>query len=311
MENAPFFDDISIGLTGGAAHWVTTSDSLRIRVGHWPLAAAKGTVIVFPGRTEFIEKYTGAAQAFQERGYASVAIDWRGQGLADRMTANRDIGHVGRFADYQNDVSAAMQQVAALNLPRPWFLVAHSMGGCIGLRSLLDGLAVNAVMFSAPMWGIQMAGAVRPFAWGLSEISRYLRFDHRLSPGQSTESFLLRDSFETNPLTNDVTMFEAMRTQLRKRPELGLGGPSLRWLNMALHEMHQLHHRPAPNMPCLTYLGGRETIIDPDRIRQRMAGWPGGDLRFIPEGRHEMMMDSPSLRAAVFDATVAHFDAHR
>ncbi|WP_439155439.1 alpha/beta hydrolase [Yoonia sp.] len=311
MENAPFFDDIANGPSGGAAHWLKTCDGLRIRVGHWPLASAKGTAIIFPGRTEFIEKYGDTAAALRDRGYACVAIDWRGQGLADRMIANRGVGHVGHFTDYQNDVSALLDHIQVLDLPKPWFLMAHSMGGCIGLRSLMQGLTVNAAMFSAPMWGIQMSGAVRPFAWGLSEISKRLGFDQTLAPGQSAESFLLRDRFEINPLTNDEEMFDAMRGQLRARPELGLGGPSLRWLNMALREMQQLSRQPSPDMPCLTYLGGKESIVDPLRIRKRMADWPGGQLRFIPEGRHEMMMDRPALRAAVFDDTAAHFEAHR
>lgn len=310
METAPFFDDIVDGPDGGAAHWLKTTDGLRIRVGHWPLDAAKGTVIIFPGRTEYIEKYGDSASALRDRGYASAAIDWRGQGLADRMIAKRGVGHVGHFADYQNDVSAAMDHIAALDLPKPWFLIAHSMGGCIGLRSLMQGLAVKAVMFSAPMWGIQMAAPVRPFAWGLSEVSKRLGFDHTLAPGQSDESFLLRDSFDINPLTNDEEMFNAMRAQLRAHPELGLGGPSLRWLNMALREMQELGRMPSPDVPCVTYLGGRETIVEPDPIRKRMAHWPGGQLRFIPEGRHEMMMDTPALRASVFDETTAHFDAH-
>lgn len=310
METAPFFDDIADGPDGGAAHWLKTPDGLRIRVGHWGLAGAKGTAIIFPGRTEYIEKYSNAAGALRDRGFASVAIDWRGQGLADRMIANRGVGHVGHFADYQNDVSAVVKHIEALELPKPWFLIAHSMGGCIGLRSLMQGLPVHAAMFSAPMWGIQMSGAVRPFAWGLSEVSKRLGFDHTLAPGQNDESFLLRDSFEINPLTNDADMFNAMRAQLRARPELGLGGPSLRWLNMALREMHDLSRKPSPDTPCLTYLGGKETIVDPAPIRKRMAEWPGGQLRFIPEGRHEMMMDKPALRASVFDETAAHFDAH-
>jgi lysophospholipase len=310
METAPFFDDIANGPDAGSAHWLKTSDGLRIRVGHWPLDGAKGTVVIFPGRTEYVEKYGATAQALHDRGYASVSIDWRGQGLADRMTSNRDVGHVDRFTDYQHDVSAVMDQMAELDLPKPWFLICHSMGGCIGLRALMNGLDVNAVMFSAPMWGIQMAGSLRPFAWGLSEISKRLGFDHALAPGQSSKSYLTDAAFAGNTLTNDQTMFDAMRAQLIAQPDLGLGGPSMRWLNTSMREMNWLSAQPAPDMPCLTFLGGQEAIVDPDRIRQRMSGWPNGQLRVIPEGQHDMMMDSPAMRNMVFDETDAHFTAH-
>jgi lysophospholipase len=309
MKSAPLFEDIAGGPAGGVAHWLTTSDGLRIRVGLWNKADAKGTVLIFPGRTEFVEKYGRAAQELQNRGYASLAIDWRGQGIADRMTPNRAIGHVGEFADYQHDVAAVMAYAQQMNLPRPYFVIAHSMGGCIGLRSLVEGLDVQGVMFSAPMWGVQMAPPLRPVAWGLSAMSTPLGFDTALSPGQFEEGYVLRAEFEDNTLTNDAEIWQALREQLEAHPDLGLGGPSLRWLNQSLREMYQLSTAPTPKMPCLTFLGTEEAIVDPLRIRSRMRSWTGGVLRVITGGRHEMLMDVPEMRNMLFDETTAFFDA--
>ena len=55
--SAPLFTDIHPGPTGGEAFWAQTSDGVQIRVAHWPTENAKGTVLMFPGRTEYIEKY--------------------------------------------------------------------------------------------------------------------------------------------------------------------------------------------------------------------------------------------------------------
>ena len=106
---APFFADVAEGPEGGAAHWLTTEDGLQIRVGHWTRPDVRGTVIVFPGRTEYVEKYGRDARILLEAGYATVAIDWRGQGIAARTQPNRAIGHVDYFPDYQRDVAAAFQ----------------------------------------------------------------------------------------------------------------------------------------------------------------------------------------------------------
>ena len=122
LTSAPLFTDVHPGPDGGVAHWVTTSDGKRIRVGHWPLAKAKGTVLIFPGRTEYIEKYGVVATELSRRGLASVAVDWRGQGLADRLLADPLVGHVDAFPDYQKDVAAMMRAARALSLPRPYFL---------------------------------------------------------------------------------------------------------------------------------------------------------------------------------------------
>ena len=140
FEPAPYHSDISRGPKGGRAVWAHTSDDVRIRVGLWPITGARGTVLIFPGRTEYIEKYSDAAREFAVRGLASLAIDWRGQGLADRATPDTKLGHVTNFDEYQRDVDAAVAVARDAGLPEPYYLFAHSMGGCIGLRSLMRGL---------------------------------------------------------------------------------------------------------------------------------------------------------------------------
>ena len=317
MTNAPFFSDIAQGPAGGSAHWVKTSDGVTIRAAHWvpqekgARDALKGTVLMFPGRTEYIEKYGPSAADFLKRGYATIAIDWRGQGIADRTSDNPLLGDVVDFKDYQKDVAALMVHAESLNLPQPYFLAAHSMGGCIGLRALIEGLPVRAVAFSAPMWGIQMAAPMRPFAWGISSLSRKMGFETSIAPGQTTQSYVTRISFEENTLTSDREMFDFMRTQLDAHPELALGGPTLRWLNESLHEMRNLGDMPSPALPCTTFLGSDEAIVDPIAIKRRITSWSGSTLQLLPDGRHEVMMETPQMRAEVFDAAAALFDQHR
>ena len=119
LETAPFFTDIAPLPETGQAHWAETSDGKKLRVAHWPLDGAKGTVLLFPGRTEYVEKYAMTASAFAKKGLAVMAIDWRGQGLSDRLIPARNIGHVDVFSDYQKDVAAMLRTARALQLPRP------------------------------------------------------------------------------------------------------------------------------------------------------------------------------------------------
>ena len=311
MENAPFFEDIAQGPAGGAAHWLTTADGLRIRVGHWTGSNVKGTVLLFPGRSEYIEKYGPAAVDFLARGYATVAIDWRGQGISDRTGATYAMGDVARFTDYQHDVIAAVDHARLLGLPEPFYLVAHSMGGCIGLRALHNGLPVKAASFSAPMWGIMMNPVMRPIAWLASGLSRKIGMDQTLAPGQVTQSYVTRVDHAENTLTSDQPMFEFMQMQLREEPKLSLGGVSLRWLNESLSEMRTLSQMPSPDMPCCTFLGSDESIVDPGRIRDRMAEWTDGALHLIDSAQHEVMLETLEIRPCVFDTTTALFDRHR
>jgi lysophospholipase len=81
-------------------------------------------------------------------GYTVAAFDWRGQGLADRPQHRRDMGHVVSFDEYRQDVAAFRQALDGSTCPAPYHLIAHSMGGAIGLRALHDGLPVQAAAFS-------------------------------------------------------------------------------------------------------------------------------------------------------------------
>ena len=310
LSPAPLRNDLARGPGEGSGHWVQTPDGLRLRLGVWR-SGTKGTVLIFPGRTEYIEKYGGAAAALAKAGYSCLAIDWRGQGLSDRLVPDRLIGHVHKFSDYQRDVQTLMSAAKSMDLPEPYFLIAHSMGGCIGLRALMQGLPVQAVSFSAPMWGILFhPPAKRALAWALSSLLYPFKLAEMRAPGSSIGPYLLEVAFEDNQLSCDPQMFEMMQYHLQELPDCALGGPSLRWLNEALHEMLALHRRRAPNAPALCFVGGLETIVDPRRIQQRMAHWPGARLKVVPQAKHEFMMERPEIRGAFYRETIAHFDRH-
>ncbi|MFD0857643.1 alpha/beta fold hydrolase [Roseovarius aquimarinus] len=301
MQAAPLLEEIADGPPGGRAAWMRAADGTRLRVAHWPCDSARGTVLLLPGRTEFIEKYGRAARDLGARGYGTAVIDWRGQGLSDRLTGDTLTGHVGDFDDYQQDVAALLAACAAWDLPRPWHLLAHSMGGAIGLRAALGDLPVATCAFTAPMWGIKMRAVLRPLAWSLGWAAGRAGLGHRYAPSTGPQSYVLSAPFETNDLTRDAGMHAHMRAQLTAHPELSLGGPSLTWLFGALRECRRLHALPSPAQPGLAILGTDERIVDPARIEARMARWPGARLERLDGALHEPMMDTPETRAAVWE----------
>ncbi|MHC0054867.1 alpha/beta fold hydrolase [Actibacterium sp. D379-3] len=311
MKAAPFFDDVADGPEGGRAFWLTAEDGLDLRIAVWD-GGTRGTVLLFPGRTEYVEKYGRAAADLLRRGYSTIAVDWRGQGLAARLLPDAVIGHISRFADYQRDVAAVMAALPRLGLPEPAFLLAHSMGGCIGLRSVIEGLPVSAAVFCAPMWNISFPGMARPMVRALGAASRVLGLGPRYAPGTSgPEPYVGMAPFDGNNLTTDTTMYAYMQAQVAAYPGLRLGGPSLAWVHEALRESARLARLPSPDLPALTFLGSAESIVCARAIARRMARWPRGQLETVTGARHEVMMETPDTRAAMFDRTCAFFDSHR
>jgi len=314
-EDAPLFENLAEGPENGAACWLRAQDGVRIRAAFWPGDRAKGvdkgTVLIFPGRTEYVEKYGRTAQEFSARGYGALAIDWRGQGLAERLLDERAKGHVARFSDYQLDVQTVVREARRMGMPEPFFLVGHSMGGCIGLRSLMDGLDVQAAVFTGPMWNIQMAQLMRPVAWVMGHMMQALGRDHGYAPGTSQASYVNEAPFDDNTLTTDPDMWDYMRRQTGAHPEMALGGPTVHWVHEALLECAALERMPSPDVPTICFLGTNERIVDPRPIRKRMAQWPGGRLEMVEGAEHEVLMESASTRAKVLDQATALFDANR
>jgi lysophospholipase len=299
MRDAPLYRDVADGPEGGRAWWLEAPDGVRLRLGHWPAGEARGTVLLMPGRTEYIEKYGRAARDLAALGYGTLTIDWRGQGLSDRIQHDPMSGHVLRFTDYQHDVDVMLAHAAALDLPRPWHMLGHSMGGTIGLRAAMRDLPFASCAFSAPMWGIAMTAILRPLAWALSWISRYLGLGHVYAPGGTRHSYILTEPFETNLLTRDREMHAYMVAQLRAHPELSLGGPSLHWLFEALRECRRLAAMPSPDLPCLTFIGSEEKIVSLSAIEARIQRWPDAQLERVEGARHEFLMETPATRAHV------------
>ena len=306
---APFYKEVADGPDNVTAMWLHASDGVRLRLAIWP-DGAKGTVLMFPGRTEYIEKYARTAGELNARGYAMAAIDWRGQGLADRALDDRNTGHVMHFIDYQMDVASMLAALQDQGLPQPYYVIGHSMGGAIGLRAVMEGLPVKAAVFTAPMWGIAMTGLLRPIAWSLSWTARKLWMGHLYAPGTKPETYVSANDFDGNVLTTDPDMFDYMRRQVKAHPDLALGGPSLHWLYEAMLETRKIAVRPSPPVPAITFLGSNERIVDTAPIAERMNRWPNGHLEIVEGAEHEVLMETPARRTAILDQTTALFAAN-
>ena len=276
---------------GGSALWLRAGDGVRLRLARWP--GPRGMVLILPGRTEYIEKYGPVIAALGARGWGAAVIDWRGQGLSDRLAADPRLGHVGRFSDYQLDLHAA---IAAADAPGPMPWLCHSMGGCIGLRGLMRGITAPAVAFSAPMWGLPLGGHLRTMIRALAGLGRPIGRDTAYLPTTGPDFGLPSMRFEGNILSGDAQMFARMKRQITEDARLALGGPSLRWGAEALREMAALALMPAPRVPALIGVAGGDKIVANAPIRARAASWPEAEAVDYPEARHEILMERPGVR---------------
>src|SRR5436309_13941300 len=136
---------------------IKTPDGAELRFARWaPPAGRKGTVCVFTGRSEQIEKYFETVTDLRDRGFAVAMIDWRGQGHSSRRLRDPRKGYVRDFSDYEVDVETFVQKVVLPDCPPPFFALAHSMGGAVMLpvahpgQRWFDRMVLTAPMIDLP-----------------------------------------------------------------------------------------------------------------------------------------------------------------
>lgn len=300
MEIAPFYSEIADAPENGTAYWIHADDGVRLRVAMWKAEEpSKGSVLMFPGRTEFIETFGRTVAEFRKFGYSSFVIDWRGHGLSDREAEDPKTGHVNRFSDYQKDVAAMIKAAQELGLPKPWYLIGNSMGACIGLRSLIDGLPVAACAFCAPLWDIKLSPIQRLAAWPVSWAAQKVGKGHIYAPGHSGDNYILRVSFQDNRRTNDLGMYQYMVNQAQSVPDLHTGGPSMGWLYQTLNETRSLSKMSSPDLPCIAFCPDQDELVGVRAVQNRMARWPSGRFELIQNAKHNLLLEIPEIRESV------------
>lgn len=307
MNEPPWFADLARGPDDVRPLWLRTGDGLRLRAVLCPHPEPAAAVLVLPGRSEWAEKYGPVARALVGAGFAAAIVDWRGQGLSDRLLPDPLVGHVARFADYQTDLAALRDAVRDAWGALPLMMLGHSMGGCIGLRALLDGRGWDAAAFSAPMWGLPLSARQRVQVRLMAAAARLRGRPGDYVPGRGADYHLAAQGFEGNGLTADRATYDWFRGHVLAHPELMIAGPSIQWLAAALAEMAALARRPSPPVPCRVDLGGRETVVDPAAVRARMARWSGGALALHSEAQHEILMEGGGTGQRALEGAVALF----
>ena len=295
---------------------VIASDRVLLRTARWPPAShggrpvePLGTVLICAGRSEFIEKYFEVVEELRQRGFQVVVLDWRGQGLSGRLLRNPRKGHVRGFADYELDLAAVVQQVLEPFCPRPWFGLAHSMGGSIALHFAANRPEVfQRLVLSAPM--IEIAGLPSPdLVRTLARALRWFGLGGSFVPVGRRRSLFL-GTFEGNVLTSDPARFERTAALLRAEPRLLVGTPTVGWLNAAFEAMAALNEDEFGRRfrtPTLVVMPGADRVVDARAAERLVARLRASSLVVVPHARHEILMERDSLRQqfwAAFDAFV-------
>lgn len=290
--------------------WFVTPDKVRLRYAVFPktAGAAKGTVCLVHGRTEYIEKYFETIADLQKRGFNVATFDWRGQGGSDRLIPNRRLGYVRDFNDYWTDLQSFHANILLPDCPAPYYLVGHSMGGLVSLiAATRDRMMFDRVFLSSPMIGL---GGL-PFSFAtmgaIGDLTSFLGLG-RLPVGRSADELPDERGFARNPLTSDLRRYMVTVDTWRERPDLIVAKPTLRWAGAAMHAMADAARDAFPasiRVPLFMLAAARDEVVSSSHTEQLGLRMRTGHHVVIPAAKHELFMETDAIRAQVFAA----FDA--
>jgi lysophospholipase len=297
---------------GAAPGSFTTRDGLTIRYALWPRTADRrlGTVCLFSGRGEFIEKYFETITDLRRRGFAVAMMDWRGQGGSDRLLKNPRKGHVDDFADFDKDLGQFMSEIVLPDCPAPFYGMAHSMGGHILLRSALTKVCwFDRIILSAPMIDILPEFTKSTALRYMIEAQVLFGLGDRYVPGGKPQPFEL-EPFEDSKLTSDPLRYERVRDVLKAAPWLSCGSPTLGWLNAAARSIMQINafgFASSIKVPVLIVAAGNDTVVSTRAIEHFATQIKTGRHLVIAGAKHEILQERDEIRDqfwAAFDVYV-------
>lgn len=286
---------------------IETRPGQYIRAG-WAIPQnPRGLVLIFPGLSEYIEKYYEVANDLLARNFAVACMDWRGQGLSWRY------GDAGkrRHDSFDNDLIDAAAFAGAIPVPAsmPRVILGHSMGGHAALRlmhSMRD--AFRCAVLTAPMLGIKLP-VPESFARNLARMAALFKKNDSYLPASGAWT---SEHFEANilKLTSDPIRRDIQRYWM-KQEGLRMGGLTFDWIKAAFESLDTLRdpkYLSKITTPCLMITAGSEAIVDNAATATAAKSMPNTEIMTIPGSLHEIMMEQDRYRMqfwTAFDGFIA------
>mgnify|MGYP001800267698 CR=1 FL=1 len=162
----------------------------------YPVGAAKAVVALVHGFGEHCDRYGTVTTALTQAGYAVFGFDNQGHGRSEGQR-----GHIDRWQDYRDNVSAFLAKVRHHEPTLPLFVLGHSLGALIVLDfALTIPQGLMGIIVSGPP--IRPVGIAKPYLVAIARILSgvWPRFSMDVGAGAET---LSRDPAIVNQTQDD------------------------------------------------------------------------------------------------------------
>jgi lysophospholipase len=267
----------------------------------WEHASPRGRILVQGGRADVIEKYLETIAHLHDQGWSVTAFDWRGQGGSGRLSGDSHVGHAASFDAWIDDLAVFWREWRAQG-DGPAVLLAHSMGGHLALRALLDRrIDPDAVVLVAPMVGIRSPVGPR---LGLRLAQAMVRLGDPARPAWKVRPGSKSAGHRQRLLTYSVERYGDEAFWYERDPSLLLGPPSWAWVREAFVSGARLQADPRLGdlrTPMLMLVADADGLVDPVAAVRLAGRLPDCQLvRFGAESAHEILREDDTVRLRAY-----------
>jgi lysophospholipase len=282
-------------------------DGLHLRYARWRSSTGetRGTVCIFNGRGEFIEKYFETVCDLRRRGFAVAIMDWRGQGGSGRLLGNPRKGHVEDFIDYERDIHRFMKEVVLPDCRPPFLGLGFSMGANVLLRmATLPDCWFRRITLVAPMLGLRVPLPLA-FVRFASELVSIIGFSGAYVSLINGDMSWEQRGFKGNLLTSDEVRFRCNGAVIKAAPQLGLGNPTFGWLSAATRSMDMVNSENFAHLvqvPILLISSGNDKVVANEATQLLSTRLRICRHILVPGARHELLQEQNRMRELFFAA---------
>ncbi|WP_048647490.1 alpha/beta fold hydrolase [Nitratireductor soli] len=289
-----------------------TADGYRLRFARVPPRGEtnKGTVVLLPGRNEYIEKYLETANDLAQRGYGSAILDWRGQGGSDRLLNDPDRGYIEDFRDYVRDLDRFFEFVILPDCRGPYHVLAHSTGVLIALLAAPHLTnRVRRMVLLAPLLGLPTTPRAALWVRRLADFLYAIGLGKLYMPGRRGRDKL--PPFSSAALSSDPRRFARNRATVVQRPGLAINGPTVAWTRamfQAIDRVTDPAFMAGIHIPLLFLAAGADRVVSRPAIENYAAQLRSASLLTIDGARHELLQEADLYREQALAAFFAFID---
>lgn len=264
-------------------------------------------ILISSGRTEAAIKYKELIFDLYNNGYSVYINDHRGQGLSGRMTADPDMGFIDSFQFYIDDMKIFYDNFISIGNHNKKFLLAHSMGGAIGMTYLEQyPNDFNAAAFSSPMLGL-----ISPTCEA-TELLVTEKPEYALGQSKYHDDKL---EFENNILTGSEIRYDRMNIAFANESNARLGGATYQWVHKSCLQFNYINENITHiKTPFILFSAENERIVDVAAhqtfIEEANKLNKACEAYLVTNAKHELLIESDEQRIETINKIFEYYNKY-